>query len=229
MNKLKAKVSTVLLAVSLTGCVSFIPPSPDDPNFAPVVPQKTKFQKVSAGSLFSENNQMLLYTDNKANQVGDIITITLTEVTTANKLANTITRKQSDITLPNPILAGRNLAFNSGQQSFETNAELGNEFRGESQSLQNNSLNGTITVTVQSVLPNGNLIVRGEKWITLNQGDEFIRLSGILRPQDVSSDNTVPSSRVANARIQYSGRGQVADSNTQGWLARFFNSVWWPF
>ncbi|NVK88394.1 MAG: flagellar basal body L-ring protein FlgH [Gammaproteobacteria bacterium] len=213
----------------LTACQSFVPPAPDDPYFAPKVPEQPAKQQLSGGSLFSTSNEMLLYEDKKANQVGDIITIELTEVTDATKKADTKTKKESDVSVDNPLIAGRNYVFNSGQASFESEIGMENEFRGESESKQSNKLNGTISVTVQSVLPNGNLVVRGEKWITLNQGDEFIRVSGILRPQDITAENTALSSRLANARIQYSGKGALADSNTQGWLARFFNSSWWPF
>jgi flagellar L-ring protein FlgH len=84
-------------------------------------------------------------------------------------------------------------------------------------------------VTVADVLPNGNLVVRGEKWLTLNQGDEYIQISGIVRPIDIRTDNTVLSGLVADARITYSGKGMVADSNKMGWLSRFFASAIWPF
>lgn len=84
-------------------------------------------------------------------------------------------------------------------------------------------------MTVAEVLPNGNLVVRGEKWMTLNRGDEFIRISGIVRPDDISPNNTVVSTRLANAQISYSGTGTLADSQSMGWLARFFNSEYWPF
>ncbi len=230
MNKRKLIMSlSAASLVALSGCATFVPPSPDDPFFAPPVPQTPQKQQISGGSLFSTSNDMLLYEDRKANQIGDIITIVLTEVTDATKKADTKTKKESDVSLPNPTIAGRNYTFNSGQATFEMGIEQENEFKGQAESKQSNKLNGTISVTVQNVLPNGNLVVRGEKWITLNQGDEFIRVSGILRPQDVAADNTAMSSRLANARIQYSGRGAVADSNTHGWLARFFNSAWWPF
>lgn len=79
------------------------------------------------------------------------------------------------------------------------------------------------------MLANGNLIVRGEKWMKINTGDEYIRLTGMLRPQDISSDNVVPSTRVANARIEYSGTGTLAQTNEPGWLTKFFNSSYWPF
>ena len=101
-------------------------------------------------------------------------------------------------------------------------------FTGEADADQSNSLTGSISVNVIQVLTNGNLIVRGEKWITINNGDEFIRLTGMIRPQDISADNQIKSIKVANARIQYSGTGSFADTQKMGWLARFFNSSWWP-
>ena len=102
-------------------------------------------------------------------------------------------------------------------------------FDGSGNSSQSNQLTGSITVTVAQRLSNGNLLVRGEKWLTINQGQELVRISGIVRPQDIGQDNSVPSTRVADARIAYTGRGSLADANTQGWLSRFFSSKWMPF
>ena len=103
-----------------------------------------------------------------------------------------------------------------------------NDFTGDAQASQSNSLNGSISVTVVDVLPNQNLVIRGEKWLTLNHGDEYIRLTGIIRSADVSPDNEILSTRIANARIQYSGTGSFARSQEKGWLAKFFSSEWWP-
>ena len=94
---------------------------------------------------------------------------------------------------------------------------------------QSNKLQGTITVMVSDVLPNGLLEVRGEKWMTLNRGEEFIRIRGYVRPEDVLPDNTIASTKVADVRITYSGNGELAQSNRQGWASRFFSSEWWPF
>jgi flagellar L-ring protein precursor FlgH len=102
------------------------------------------------------------------------------------------------------------------------------EFSGKGDSSQSNSLTGEIAVTVVNVLPSGSLVVRGEKIIGLNQGSEFIRISGLVRPQDISTDNTVVSTKLANSRIFYGGGGSIAESNTQGWLSRFFNSPVFP-
>jgi flagellar L-ring protein precursor FlgH len=90
-------------------------------------------------------------------------------------------------------------------------------------------LQGAIAVQVAKVLPNGNLVVQGEKWIKLNQGDEFIQLRGIIRPEDISPLNTIPSSLVADARISYGGTGIIEEANTPGWLTRFFTSPLNPF
>ena len=101
-------------------------------------------------------------------------------------------------------------------------------FAGSGDSAQSNSLSGEIAVTVSDILPNGNLLIRGEKIIGLNQGSEFIRLSGIVRPQDISTENVILSRKIANARIYYGGGGVVAESNTKGWLTRFFDSPMFP-
>ncbi|MGB5325344.1 MAG: flagellar basal body L-ring protein FlgH, partial [Pseudomonadales bacterium] len=102
-------------------------------------------------------------------------------------------------------------------------------FDGSGEADQQNSLSGNIAVTVSGVLPNGLLVIRGEKWMTLTTGQEFIRLKGLIRPDDISSSNTVPSTKVADARITYSGTGELADASRQGWGSRFFNSRYWPF
>ena len=100
---------------------------------------------------------------------------------------------------------------------------------GNATSTQQNALTGAITVVVQEVLPNGLLKVSGEKNLTLNQGEEMLRLKGYLRPADIDSNNQVSSQRIANAKIVYSGQGTLADANTAGWLTRFFNGPWMPF
>jgi flagellar L-ring protein precursor FlgH len=103
------------------------------------------------------------------------------------------------------------------------------KFAGEGDSAQSNSLTGYITATVTRVLPNGNLYVIGEKLIGINQGSEYVRISGVVRPIDLAPDNSIPSLKVGAARISYGGKGALADANAQGWLSRFFNSPWTPF
>ena len=114
---------------------------------------------------------------------------------------------------------------------YDTSIAMGgnNSFKGQSKSAQSNSLQGNISVSVVKVLPNGNLMVRGEKWVMLNNGNEYIRVTGVVRSEDVNADNTVLSQRVGNARIQYGGTGDFANTQERGWLAQFFNGPWSPF
>jgi flagellar L-ring protein precursor FlgH len=129
--------------------------------------------------------------------------------------------------MPNPTLFGRTPSI-GGRDVFENNVESSTVFDGEGDSAQSNKLDGTITVSVAQVLPNGYLVVQGEKWIGINQGDEFMRLRGIVRPVDIRADNTVLSTQVGNAQIAYGGTGVLADTNRQGWLTRFFSTIVWP-
>ena len=122
-------------------------------------------------------------------------------------------------------ILGNTIGFKGS--SLLTNPSLERAFDGSASSDQSNSLTGSISVTVSEVLPNGILRIQGEKWLKLNQGDEYIRLTGLVRPQDIGTDNTVPSSKVADARIAYGGTGEFDQVNRQGWLSRFFNSEWW--
>jgi flagellar L-ring protein precursor FlgH len=113
----------------------------------------------------------------------------------------------------------------------ELNASMGSEseFEGSAKASQSNSLKGNISVSVVKVLSNGGLVVRGEKWLMLTNGSEYIRITCIVRSEDVNADNTVSSQKIANARIQYGGTGDFANSTEKGWLTKFFNSKWMPF
>jgi len=112
---------------------------------------------------------------------------------------------------------------------FQGSLSGSSTFDGKGASSQSNSLAGDITVTVVQRLPNGNLVISGEKWVTLNQGQEFIRLSGIIRPEDIYPDNSLLSNRIANAQITYSSKGVLAAANKMGLISRFFNSVFHPY
>jgi len=213
--------------------------APDDPEFAPALPDLQQAKAPKFGSLYLEDQSISLYADAKSFQVGDIITVRLQESTSASKEASTNVSKEFNTTTTSPNLFNSVTNFslpkffplqNTSQNQLQIdNVDSETEFSGNGGSDQSNSLTGDITVTVAQILPNKNLSIRGEKWITLNQGSEYIRLTGYIRPKDIGPDNTVLSTRVANARITYSGKGSIADSNTAGWLARFFNSPIWPF
>ncbi|MFC3031850.1 flagellar basal body L-ring protein FlgH [Pseudoalteromonas fenneropenaei] len=221
---------TLTMLLSLTGCVSTQNTTvlQDDPYYAPVFPEEQNEQMVATGSLFNANYANDLYSDRKALRTGDIITVVLRETTQASKAANNEATKSTDASLDPVIGLGGN-AVNIGSESLQFGMSASNAFKGDAKTAQSNSLFGNISVNVVRVLPNGNLVIRGEKWLTLNTGEEFIRLEGLVRPTDVASDNTVQSNRIANARIQYSGKGQTQEAQAPGWLARFFLSTLMPF
>lgn len=231
-------IKIVGLSFCLMGCS--IGASPDDPRFAPVIPDMADMPKPAHGSLFNQSYQLALYEDRKAHQVGDIITVMLVEKTQAKKDAKTHLKKNDAAAISNPTVLGTSFDFGLPKMghynplktrhhlNFDSSLSGSRQFTGEADSNQSNELQGGITVTVAQILPNKNLLVRGEKWITLNQGSEFIRVSGIVRPEDIAPDNSVQSTRIANARITYTGTGSLSNSNKPGWLSKFFNSGWMP-
>lgn len=180
------------------------------------------------GSIYSRSRNMSLFLDRRARQVGDTITVSLLEQTDATKQSSTSTAKDQSSSVPGVTLFGRGVT-KDGIPILETSIDSEQEFSGSGSSSQSNRLTGNITVTVSDVLANGNLLVRGEKWVTINQGEEFIRVTGVIRPEDIGADNSIPSFKLADARITYSGKGALADANRMGWLGRLFQSVLSPF
>jgi flagellar L-ring protein FlgH len=220
----------LLAAVSLLQACAFMPRE-DEPSargdFEPVLPNGT-FGEVQPGTIYNASATFDLFMDLRARQVGDILTVLLVERTDASKESSTSTAKDSSVDTGNPIIFGRTPTYN-GDPVMNTEIEGSRSFDGQADSSQSNRLDGSITVTVAGRLQNGNLLVRGEKLITINQGEEFIRLEGIVRPVDIGPQNTVISTKVADAAITYSGRGHLQATNRPGWLARFFNSPWFPY
>ncbi len=225
------------LSVLLTmgGCATTPPPKD---SYRPTLPRAYISEESKDGSIYQAARDVRLFEDVKARRIGDIITVVLQESTSASKSATTTTDKSQDTTIASPTILGATPTFNAPgilpldsnrNNTLAANLSSANKFEGKGDASQSNSLSGNITVTIADVLPNGNLVIRGEKWLTLNKGEEFIQISGIVRPQDISTRNTVVSTQIADARITYSGKGFLADSNEMGWLAKFFNSPIWPF
>jgi flagellar L-ring protein precursor FlgH len=200
-------------------------PVPNDPEFAPVPASALQAGKMVTGSIYQTNRNFSMYGDQVALNVGDILTVTLQENTSSSKSADTSYDKDGEVSFNEATILG-NIIQKHGL-SLLTDPSFERAFDGKASSDQSNSLTGNISVTVSEVLPNGVLRIQGEKWLRLNQGDEYIRLTGLVRPQDIGTDNTIPSSKIADARIAYGGTGEFDDVNRQGWLSRFFNSEWW--
>lgn len=217
-----------LCVVLLTGCgaITRERPVPGEPEWAPMPAQALEMGETVNGAIYQSNRNFSFYGDQLALNVGDILTVVLQESTTATKSADTEIDKKDQISFTEPTILGNPVDFKG--MSMLTNPSMDRAFEGGAKSDQSNSLRGSISVTISEVLPNGVLRVRGEKWLKLNQGDEYVRLTGLVRPQDIGTDNSVPSSKIADARIAYGGTGEFDEANKQGWLSRFFNSDWWP-
>ncbi len=218
----------LLLTVSLlgSGCASHI--GLRNPAYAPVPARPPVVLGKDNGAIYQEGMRAGLFTDTQARYVGDILTINLVENTTATRSASTTTAKENSISTEAPSVAGDEVTLN-GRNLLENDVNASREFSGEGAADRSSALKGTITVTVAQVLPNNNLLVRGERLITVNGENEFLRFTGIVRPQDVRPDNTVESGRVAHAQISFGGQGSIDDANRIGWLGRFFQGDGWPF
>ncbi|MEE7626833.1 flagellar basal body L-ring protein FlgH [Methylobacter sp. Wu8] len=224
----KPNFTLSIVAVTLSLLSACVTPPQRDPAFAPVAPADLRPPVQSSGSIYQAGYDMRLFEDHTAKRVGDVLTITLLERTQAQKTDDFDAKKNTAMSAEVPSMFGIAASALTGQ-SVRTTLASKKEFTGTGSADQSNSLTGDISVTVVSVLPNGNLSVRGEKRVTLNQGDEFVRLSGIVRPVDINAANIITSDKVADVTIMYVGEGAIADASKMGWLARILQSPWFPF
>jgi flagellar L-ring protein precursor FlgH len=192
-----------------------------DPEYAPTYSQAISAAPAN-GSIFQASTGYAPLTSGaRAAQVGDMLTIVLAERTQASKSNGAKTDRSGSISLTPPTTGPLSKLIDP----TDIGASGNNTFDGNGEATQSNQLNGEITVTIAAVYPNGTMLVRGEKLLTLNRGDEHIRISGIVRDADITADNRVSSTRVANAKITYSGSGEIARASRQGWLQRFFTML----
>jgi flagellar L-ring protein FlgH len=227
---------TLSSLIIMTGCMSDA--AKRDPDYAAVRPVPVEKQELSNGAIFDVSSNVSLFEDYRARRVGDILTIRLEEQTAGEKETETIIKKNNSNSISNPTIFGTTPEFDlpgflplANNKNNNLGFSLGSthDFKGQGDSDQSNKLTGDISVSVVEVLSNGNLVVRGEKVITINQGNEYIRISGMISPRDLDNNNTISSKRVADAQISYVGDGAPASANTVGWLAKFFISALMPF
>ena len=189
-------------------------------DFEPTLPKVLNdVKKDKYGSIYSNSQQGLFATDRRASKVGDILTVALSENFSASKSQSAKSAKKGAMKFdfPNVMTAGADDGL------FDSSSDL--SFDGSGSAGQNNSLRGELSVTVTKVFANGNMEILGQKKLTLNNGDEYIRLLGVIRPEDINNQNTVQSSRIANAKISYTGAGDVADTSKKGWFAKLVDVV----
>jgi flagellar L-ring protein precursor FlgH len=209
----------------VTGC-SHIEPRVDIKLPTSSAPVQEVPQIVLNGAIFQTMNvKRPLFEDQKPGRVGDILTVEIVEKTSASRSSKSSTAKTSDLKAGVPTLAGLPGKSFLGAQVA---ANSSNTFEGKGDTANDNSFSGTLTVTVVSVLPNGNLVVAGEKQIGINQNTENIRFSGVVNPMTIQAGNVVQSPQIADARFEYRGKGYIDEAQRMGILQRFFLNVF-PF
>ncbi|GDY27046.1 MULTISPECIES: flagellar basal body L-ring protein FlgH [unclassified Agarivorans] len=201
-------------------------PIPDDPFYAPIEPSPAADPVIVTGSMFNSNTSRSLYSYTPPFALGDTITVMLEEEATATKSASSNLAKENSYKLDPVTVPGGSLTINGKVVELEMSQKQ--DFDGTSDANQRHRLSGRITVSVVDILNNGNLVVRGEKWLVINNGKEYMRFTGIVRPLDVGENNSIGSYQVADARIEFSGTGDHADVQTQGWLSSFLGGSMWP-
>ena len=223
------KISALTLILLLTGCLatSYDAAMNREPVVLPPPASEVK-PKPSPGSIWAgATSNNLLFTDRKARIVGDIVTIVIDEKAEGENNANTETKRTS-LTAAN--IAG--FVQTNPDKTFISGYQLGggmdNNHKGEGKTNRDGLLKGKISARVVRVLPNGNLVIEGRRMLTVNAEDQFMVITGICRPDDVTTDNLIYSQYIADARIVYAGKGVVDDKMRPGWLTRVVDWVW-PF
>jgi len=235
---------TLILALGLGGCASNPPTMAHSPQFAPILPTVIEKPRMATGAIYNGRQSDNWFGRVRSYNVGDVITVLLNESTQAGRTQkgsvsrtasndvipsvanapNGLNARVQNASLPTKILGSRLQGLMGGVDLSK--ATIKSEGSGEAD--QQASLTGDVSVTVAEVLANGNLMVRGEKQLALTEGAEIIQVSGIIRPEDISANNTVQSRRLANAQIAYRGTGDMANAAKAGWGTNALMKFW-PF
>ncbi|NIE75431.1 flagellar basal body L-ring protein FlgH [Pantoea sp. Ap-967] len=208
------QVAVLAAALAASGCADLVrkPVVPDEAMDLPTLPSRLANGSIYQGRHVSQP----LFEDRRPRMVGDTLTVELNEQVSASKTSSSSADRSGSLGLSFATTSARD----SQVGSYGLSASTDHAFAGSGGSRANNSFTGTISVTVMEVLANGNLRVRGDKQIAINQGTEFIRFSGVVNPRSITGDNTVSSSQVSLARIEYVGEGYINEAQRMGWAQR---------
>ena len=208
------------LAGGLLGACTTVPPTNVHQPMTARPAARTE-NLAATGSIYQAGVSRTLFEDRRARYVGDTMHIAISEATNASTKSNTNASRSTKVNASVPTISG---LPGKSLQGIALDASSSNSLEGKGDAAANNVFNGTITVTVIEVLPNGNLLVSGEKQVSIGAGTEYIRLSGIVNPYFINAANTISSGNVADARIEYKESGVISEAQVMGWLARFFLS-----
>ena len=216
---MKGSLTVVVLSFLLAACTTVPPTNIHQPMTARPAPRQDA--PPANGSIYQAGVSRTLFEDRRARYVGDTMTILITETTSASTKSSTNVNHSGSIAAAVPTVSG---LPGKSLQGLELSATSSASMAGKGDAAANNVFTGTITVTVIEVLANGNLLVSGEKQVSIGGGTEYIRLSGIVNPYFISTANTISSANVADARIEYKESGVISEAQVMGWLSRFFMS-----
>ena len=229
MNLYFLKPTLILVCLLKTGCSTYVAKNEGQAFMSVEPPVNLALSEPSDGAIFQSSQNGLFATDQRARRVGDILTVSFNETYAATK-AQTATSTKADnfaVTLPTglPNILTAGFDKDAGGNGAGLSAGTTRSFAGAGNAVQSNSFSGLLSVTVVRVFENGNMEVAGQKELMLNNGNEYVRVRGVVRPEDVSATNIVSSNRLADAQIRYTGSGQLADSSKQGWLSELMRTV----
>ena len=216
-------INMLFCALLLSACSTYVEDVASE-QFMPVIPDETEEERIVDGAIYSGKSKGLFATERKASKVGDIVTVALNESFNASKSQSAATGKTDSfgVTLPTGLL---NDLVGKSAKAADYGFGSTQAFNGTGTASQSNAITGLVSASVVRVFDNGNLEVLGQKKLTLNNGDEYVRVRGMVRPQDIGAGNIVNSNRLANAEITYIGAGEVADTAKRGWLSRLVTIV----
>lgn len=228
MNSLR-RFMTIILSLVLAGCAGMMPEdktlmssgAPDMPS-----PEPHRLE----GAIYAQNMPVKIFSDCRARSIGDIVTVNIVETSNASKKATTKTGRTTSVAGGISALLGYEGAIEDRNSRFSADSMIeggiASDFDGSGTTTRNETVTASISCRVASVLPNGNLAIRGSREIRVNNETQYMILTGVIRPEDIAADNSIISSYVADARITYTGRGVLSEKQSPGWLARILDYIW---
>ncbi|MFH1148683.1 MAG: flagellar basal body L-ring protein FlgH [Pseudomonadota bacterium] len=229
MNNVRGICLIVILGPALMGCAGMMP---EDKVVTPslMLPRLVTQTHQLDGAIYAQDAPLRFLVDFRARGIGDIVMVNVVETSSGSKKASTKTSRSTDVEGGVTALLGFDKALEDKNSRFSADTMIAgsikNDFDGSGSTSRNSSVTASISCRVVTVMPNGDLMISGSREIRVNNENQFMVLTGVIRPQDIAADNTILSSYIADARIVYNGRGVLSEKQSPGWLGRILDYVW---
>lgn len=222
-NRVGSLLTTFALVVGLSnGCATM---NGEQQELAPITAPRVQIPDKAespSGALFDAEKRMRLFEDRSARRKGDLITVIVEEELSGDRSASADMSTTAEGDFPAPQIGGEEFALAGRPMAFEHEGE--STFEGSGGADQQTTLSGTITAVVVKTLPNGQMVIQGQKAVTVSQGEEYFTITGIVRPDDVGANNEITADKIAAMRVGYTGEGPIKDATSPGWMSRFLLS-----